>query len=75
MTLCLFQPVNPDIKKDVAKVVDTVNIEDLGDKTAYCRCWRSKKFPYCDGAHGKYNRDHGDNTGPIVITRAKPTSS
>jgi len=35
--------INPGIKKDVAKVVDTVDIEDITDKAAFCRCWRSKK--------------------------------
>lgn len=62
-------PVNPAIKKEEAKVVDCLNIEDLGDKQAFCRCWRSKKFPYCDGTHGKYNTDTGDNVGPLVISK------
>lgn len=65
----LFQPVNPSIKKEEAKVVHCLNIEDLGDKQAFCRCWRSKKFPYCDGSHGKYNMDTGDNVGPLVISK------
>ena len=29
-------------------IEDTVNASDKG-VVAYCRCWRSKKFPYCDG--------------------------
>uniref|UniRef100_A0A1B6CFI0 Iron-binding zinc finger CDGSH type domain-containing protein n=1 Tax=Clastoptera arizonana TaxID=38151 RepID=A0A1B6CFI0_9HEMI len=62
-------PVNPAIKKTETKVVDCLNIEDLGDKNAFCRCWRSEKFPYCDGAHGKYNRQSGDNVGPLVINK------
>lgn len=62
-------PVNPSVKKEVAKVVDCVNIEDLGDKQCYCRCWRSSKFPYCDGTHGKYNAETGDNVGPLVISK------
>ncbi|XP_046667242.1 CDGSH iron-sulfur domain-containing protein 2 homolog [Homalodisca vitripennis] len=65
-------PVNPEFKKTEAKVVDCVNIEDLGEKAVFCRCWRSKKFPYCDGSHGKYNKDHGDNVGPLVVS--KPAS-
>jgi CDGSH-type Zn-finger protein len=24
---------------------------DKGDKVALCRCFKSTKFPYCDGAH------------------------
>lgn len=36
-------------------------------KTAYCRCWKSKKMPFCDGAHREYNALSGDNLGPLVI--------
>nr|BAN20595.1 conserved hypothetical protein [Riptortus pedestris] len=63
------QICNPCISKDKDKVVHIENIEDLGEKTSYCRCWRSAKFPYCDGAHGKHNRETGDNVGPIVVKR------
>ena len=35
--------VNKTILKDKEKVADIIEIEDLGDKTAYCRCWKSKK--------------------------------
>ncbi|KAL4431162.1 hypothetical protein ABPG75_006418 [Micractinium tetrahymenae] len=59
--------INPDIKKDVEKVVDTVVVPaDLGGKpqAAYCRCWRSKKFPACDGSHVAHNKDTGDNVSP-----------
>lgn len=34
--------VNQSIEKDKAKVVHAFDIEDLGDKEAFCRCWRSK---------------------------------
>lgn len=39
----LGTPINPDIKKDQEKVVDFVDIESIGKKTSYCRCWKSKK--------------------------------
>ena len=26
------------------------DIEDSGKKV-FCRCWKSKTFPYCDGSH------------------------
>jgi len=61
--------VNLNIKKDDPKVVDTVDIEDLGDKKVFCRCWRSKKFPYCDGAHNAHNEETGDNVGPLIIKK------
>lgn len=42
--------INPDIKKDEAKVVDTVVASELAKPmVAYCRCWRSSTFPLCNG--------------------------
>lgn len=61
--------VNLCIKKECEKVVDAVDIEDLGDKACFCRCWKSKKFPYCDGSHGKHNTETGDNVGPLIIKK------
>ena len=43
----------------------------IGKKTVFCRCWESKKFPLCDGAHGKHNQRCGDNLGPIIITKSE----
>ncbi|XP_030807194.1 CDGSH iron-sulfur domain-containing protein 1 isoform X1 [Geospiza fortis] len=61
--------VNPNIQKDNPKVVHAFDMEDLGDKAVYCRCWRSKKFPLCDGSHTKHNEETGDNVGPLIIKR------
>lgn len=63
--------VNPGVKKDSPKVVDSFDVEDLGKKAVFCRCWRSKKFPYCDGAHAKHNEATGDNVGPLIIQDSK----
>uniref|UniRef100_A0A0P4VKB0 Putative conserved plasma membrane protein n=1 Tax=Rhodnius neglectus TaxID=72488 RepID=A0A0P4VKB0_9HEMI len=63
------QVINLSIEKENPKVAHIGNIEDLGDSTAYCRCWRSSKFPLCDGSHSKHNAEHGDNVGPIVIKK------
>ena len=43
-----------------------------GDKkmVAFCRCWKSAKFPFCDGAHNQHNRRTGDNIGPIVVKKS-----
>eukprot|EP00929_Paragymnodinium_shiwhaense_P040138 TRINITY_DN20981_c0_g1_i1.p1 TRINITY_DN20981_c0_g1~~TRINITY_DN20981_c0_g1_i1.p1 ORF type:complete len:146 (-),score=27.71 TRINITY_DN20981_c0_g1_i1:76-513(-) len=40
-----------------------------------CRCWQSKRFPYCDDTH-KYIIESGDNVGPFVarIRGYKPTA-
>ncbi|TRY70480.1 hypothetical protein TCAL_10316 [Tigriopus californicus] len=62
--------VNENIKMENNKVVDTIDIEDMGDKGVFCRCWKSKKFPYCDGSHNKHNEDTGDNVGPLIVKKA-----
>ena len=35
--------VNKKVKKGEKKVVNTFDIEDIGDKKAFCRCWKSSK--------------------------------
>ncbi|XP_011906163.1 PREDICTED: ubiquitin-conjugating enzyme E2 D1 isoform X2 [Cercocebus atys] len=35
--------INLHIQKDNPKIVHAFDMEDLGDKAVYCRCWRSKK--------------------------------
>lgn len=62
--------VNEMIKMECPKVVDTVDIEDITDKAVYCRCWKSKKFPYCDGSHAKHNKETGDNVGPLIVKKS-----
>jgi len=37
------QKVNLTVKKDSPKVVDTCDIEEIGEKKVFCRCWRSQK--------------------------------
>ncbi|XP_077310288.1 CDGSH iron-sulfur domain-containing protein 1 [Lithobates pipiens] len=66
---CCKAMVNQSLQKDNPKVVHAFDMEDLGDKAVYCRCWRSKKFPYCDGAHTKHNEETGDNVGPLIIKK------
>ncbi|KAL4240960.1 CDGSH iron-sulfur domain-containing protein 2 [Mactra antiquata] len=68
-------PVNRKIKKDQAKVADSVDIEDLGDKKVFCRCWKSDSFPYCDGSHNKHNQDACDNVGPLIIKKKEPAKN
>jgi len=59
--------VNEKIQRDSDKVVHTLDMEDIGKKAVFCRCWKSSKFPYCDGSHNKHNEDTGDNVGPLII--------
>ncbi|XP_007890065.1 CDGSH iron-sulfur domain-containing protein 2 [Callorhinchus milii] len=62
--------INLKIQKENPKVVNEINIEDLHlTKAAYCRCWRSKTFPVCDGSHNKHNELTGDNVGPLIIRK------
>ncbi|XP_023339436.1 CDGSH iron-sulfur domain-containing protein 2 homolog [Eurytemora carolleeae] len=62
--------VNSCIQMDCPKVVDTIDIEDISEKAVLCRCWKSKKFPYCDGTHAKHNKETGDNVGPIIVKKS-----
>jgi len=61
--------INNAVKLEVEKVVDVVKISEFDDGQAkyYCRCWKSKKFPFCDGAHAKHNKETGDNIGPLAV--------
>ncbi|XP_012937587.1 CDGSH iron-sulfur domain-containing protein 2 [Aplysia californica] len=61
--------VNQSIQKEDSKVVTQMDIEDIGDKMAFCRCWRSKKFPLCDGSHNQHNSAARDNVGPLLLLR------
>lgn len=46
-----------------------------GERLSICRCWRSQKFPLCDGAHKAYCAGSKDMVGPAVITVAEETTS
>ncbi|MCD7446861.1 hypothetical protein HAX54_017923 [Datura stramonium] len=70
MMVVRAEAINPDIKKDEPKVVDSVLVTELSKPlTAYCRCWRSGTFPLCDGGHVKHNKETGDNVGPLLLKK------
>ena len=56
--------INTMIDLNKKKSVHSVNIQEIEDADgpliAMCRCWKSKKFPYCDGSHNALN-ESGDN--------------
>ena len=44
--------INPDIRKEEAKVVDEVVASEMTKPmVAYCRCWKSGTFPLCNGMY------------------------
>ncbi|KAL8141479.1 hypothetical protein V2J09_014511 [Rumex salicifolius] len=64
------QSINPEVRKNEEKVVDSVVVSELAKPTtAYCRCWRSGTFPLCDGGHMKHNKATGDNVGPLLLKK------
>jgi CDGSH-type Zn-finger protein len=38
-----------------------------GKTVAFCRCWQSQNFPYCDGTHRTVNATGGDSVGPVIV--------
>ena len=61
---------NKKIDLDSEKVVNTIELAS-GGKAVLCRCWKSAKFPLCDGAHAQHNKETGDNLGPVIVTVKK----
>ena len=58
--------INTQIEVDSPKVVHTVTV-NAGEKVVICRCWKSAKFPLCDGAHNKHNKETNDNIAPCIV--------
>jgi len=50
------------------KVISLELQAKAGERVALCRCWKSAKFPYCDGAHNALNKTTGDSVGPVIVT-------
>lgn len=67
------QPANElfDFQENGNQAVDA---DDIGCCTKFCRCLRSKKFPYCDNSHLQYNADNCDNIKPLILYNQNTTS-
>mmetsp|Transcript_39663 Transcript_39663/g.55075 ORF Transcript_39663/g.55075 Transcript_39663/m.55075 type:complete len:137 (+) Transcript_39663:116-526(+) len=68
--------INKSVKLHESKVVDSCSIDtdftkapDV-EKLVFCRCWKSSKWPMCDGSHVKHNKETGDNLGPLIVKKA-----
>ncbi|UKJ89589.1 hypothetical protein MACJ_002840 [Theileria orientalis] len=58
-----------------SQIVEQFPATDTPDvKVCVCRCWQSKKFPYCDGTH-KIMMENGDNVGPYVAILKSPKTA
>lgn len=58
------------VEKDKEVVITPIEMQQLPQnkkKIAFCRCWLSSRFPYCDGTHIAHNKATGDNVGPLVL--------
>ena len=42
----------------------TVEVQP-GESVHLCRCWKSKEFPFCDGAHKQLPNDQG----PVIVNQ------
>ena len=62
--------INTKVDQTSPKVVNNVELK-AGEKCVVCRCWKSEKFPLCDGSHVKHNEATGDNVGPASVSVAK----
>ena len=61
--------INTKIKLEEKKVVDTLNVSDFEGAAYMCRCFKSEKWPKCDGSHAKHNEATGDNVGPLCVKK------
>ncbi|VDN01299.1 unnamed protein product [Thelazia callipaeda] len=61
--------VNKKIKLSSDKVVETIDVEEIGKSKVFCRCWKSSTWPYCDRTHIKHNQFTGDNVGPLIVEK------
>jgi len=65
-------PDNPSRRVDILDIEDVARRVGDGGAVSICRCYKSGKFPLCDGTHVKHNEETGDNVAPAVIKCGLP---
>ncbi|XP_026688385.1 CDGSH iron-sulfur domain-containing protein 2 homolog isoform X2 [Diaphorina citri] len=60
--------VNKHLYKSEDVVTNRFTVFPSDPPLVLCRCWESKKFPLCDGAHRAHNERNKDNIGPAIIS-------
>jgi CDGSH-type Zn-finger protein len=61
----IFERINVNNLSSHSEV--TVGKEIRDKRTSFCRCWQSKTFPICDGAHKEWNALRGEKLGPLRV--------
>jgi CDGSH iron-sulfur domain-containing protein 2 len=64
-----FRGANMKLNNDKHDERHQVELPEDKKSMAFCRCWKSKNFPMCDGSHRKYNEENNDKVGPIVVSK------
>jgi len=63
--------INNNIILQTPLIIQDTLVLDYGQKISICRCWKSLKFPQCDGSHIEHNKQVNDNIGPFTIAARK----
>ena len=73
---CQTGRCNPSIRKHEAKVVDMVDIENIAEKAAFCRCWKTKNVNELIFKTNRSITKFSCNfSGPIVMAAMVNTTS
>lgn len=59
---------NKEIRLSEGKVVDSIDVEDIAEKAAFCRCWKSKNVRiFFTILYDRKNSHLSFYSGPIVM--------